>query len=490
MNRHGGTMTRASLVLAFTLLLALAGCGNRNAPPPVANPVSLDIQVRYPQQGNRSLYLMVHDRTGNLLQTHVIDTAKPSPQTLHLDQVPEEGYVTAAQITRDHRTWPVEGDYDALYVTSSSTKVVERLQDFAFYFSDWGWVGYHYTNHLEKRGWVGVSGSCPSGATELMAYDFDLGWYTFNHVPCQNGSIVGNDMTVGSDLQTDGKMSLVLWAMKNWTQPMGPYVPVLDHDPTQDISITASDYQSATRTWTVRVIGVPPAYQDLNAYYYVVGVRKGATLAGYSTRNQDACQGATSDQLCAHATTADLGSQVEARIMRVGLERDSGGFHTISLLWKPVNSLSQDQNVSFSEFEKPFESWSISPDLRKLQLSGGASGVSQIAHLEAVDANSKRFVQIRVFSLDAGGRTIVFPALPRAITQKFPTQKSAYGDGWMNFTRFDRDHLPPYVASPLDQTARTLVVFGSWGSLQSLGRSGADAVYPKGEAIRPIPDFR
>ncbi len=490
MRKHGGPMTPASLLFAFALFIALAGCASRSAPPPVANPVSLDIMVRYPQQGSRSLYLMVHDRAGNLLQTHVVDTAKPSPQTLHLDQVPEEGYVTAAQITRAHRFWPVEGDYDVLYVTAFSTKVVERLQDFAFYFTDRGWAGYHYTNYLEKRGWVSVNGSCPNGATYLMAYDFDLGWYGFNQVPCQNGSVVGNGMTVGSDLQTDGKVSLVLWAMQSWTQPMGQYAPFLDHDPTQDISISASDYQSATRTWTVRVYGVPPAYQDLKAYYYVVGVRKGATLAGYGTANYDVCQGATSDQLCAHATTADLGNQVDARIMRIGLKRETGSVHTYTLLWKPVNTLAKDQSVSFSEFEKPFESWSISADLRKLQISGGAAGKSQEYNFYAVDTTNKKYFYVRVFSLDAGGQAAVFPALPNAITQKFPAQKSAYRYGSITLTRFDRDHLPPYVVPPLNQTARTLVILGSWGSLQNLGWRSAEAVHPKGEATRPFPEFR
>lgn len=483
------TIRLGLLLWVSAVLFTLAGCGNRTTPP-VVNPVSLNIEVRYTQEGNRSLYLLVHDRDGNLLQTHVVDTSKPSPQTLHLDQVPEEGYVSAAQITRTHRTWPVEGDYDVLYVTSFSTKVVERLQDFAFYFSDWGWVGYHYTNHLEKRGWVSVSGSCPSEATYLMAYDFDIAWYGFNHVPCQNGSIVGNGRTVGSDLQTDGKISLVLWAMRSWTQPMGQYALVLDHDPAQDISITTGDYQSATRTWTVRVNGVPPAYQDLEAYYYIVGVRKGATLAGYSTANHDACQGATSNQLCARATTADLGDKIDARIMRVGLKRETSQFHTFTLLWKPVNNLSQDQSVGFREFEEPFESWSLSADLRKLQLGGGTAGKSQAYNFYAIDTNHKKYLYVRVFSLDAGSQTAVFPVLPNAITQKFPAQKSAYGYGQITFTRYDRDHLPPHVVPPLNQTARALVILGSWGSLQSLSWLEDNTLNPEGKANPAPSDFQ
>ncbi len=471
------TIRYLTILGALLTALYLGGCANAPQPPRVRNPVGLSFKIYYDAAfKDQSLYILVHDENGKLLQTHSIDIGKPSPQTIELANVPGNGYITGVQVLKEARSWPTEGNYESLYATTFSVPILQRLSNFHFHFQhdtygsySTGWAGFGYSNRLASYPRVSLSGSCPASAQWLTGYNLEPGMYWWSWAGCNNGAI-SSGSAISSMAQTDGGITFVDWAMQSWNGPLKPYTYIYstDHDPNDALTVTQDDYQNATKTWTLRVTGVPNAFRDFTAYYFVVGVRKGATIAGFSTRNNDACTGQDPDELCAYSTTVDIPGLAENYIVRAGLKGNKSNAETYSIIWKPVSSLGSDFSLDYNELLSPFTGWSISNDLWHLTLSGGTAGTSQYESFEFWNTSDGHYAYFRAYTLNPPTSKVDLLPLPSSIAGKFNFSKSRY-TSWASIWRYDVDYMPPFDAPPLNKQVHTLVIRGGWNTTQSLG---------------------
>lgn len=471
-----------TLLSALFAAFYLGACGNapNSKPPRVRNPVNLRFEVYYDAAfKDQSLYVLVHDENGNPLQTHSINISKPSPQTLELTNVPGNGYITGVQVLTEQRRWPTEGEYKSLYVRTLAVPIAQRLEDFYFKFQhntfggySTGRVSFGYSNRRIGYPRVSLSGSCPASAQQLAGFNFEPGMYWWSWAGCNN-DVLADGSAVSSMAQTDGKITFIDWAMQSWDEPLKPYAYIYseDHDPGTALVVTQGDYQNATKTWTLRITGVPSKYSDFEAYYYVLGVRKGATIAGFSTRNDDPCQDKDPGELCDYATTVDIPGLAESYIVRAGLKREKSNVQAYSLIWQPISSLESDFVLGYNQLLPPFTGWSISDDLSHLSLTGGAAGVSQYSSIEVWNTDGSRYANFSAFTLNPSTVRVDLLPLPNQITSMFNFTKSNYS-GWISIWRYDTDYMPPFDVPPLDKQVRTLVIRGSWSTTQSLGISG------------------